>query len=287
MKKRRETLIKYTFVLMCLLALTACGQAGSAEETSPGKMPPEEISPVETSSPETFPAEIPPEETPDVYTETISETEPQEIVTVVEEVSGAIIVQTGSSAPSNGYDSWEPVRLQITWDRDGQHGEQEIVLNRIDSPLTIDRNNCKAWDGDDDGYEDILYYTGYAAGSGGRWDIYYLLRWSEEKQEYESIELPGCDYVSYEDHKLHSLACDGYACKYYYIYGLRDGEYYLEEGLNLTEWMSEDQTWVFTVEYSEDREIVETTDLSPAPDWEETKSILKEKYPEFIFWWGD
>lgn len=280
MKKRREAFI--ASALMCLLALTACGQTGAAGET-----PPEEISSVETSSPETFPVEIPLEETPDVYTETNSETESQEIVTVVEEVSGVTIAQTGSSAPSDGYGLWEPVRLQITWDRDGQHGEQEIVLNRINSPLTTDRKNCQAWDGDDDGYEDILYYTGDTSGSGGVWDIYYLLRWSEEKQEYESIEMPGCDYISYEDHKFHSLAQDGVAFRYYSIYGLRDGEYQLEKELTLWDRMSEDQTWVLTVEYSEYGETVETIDLSPAPNWEQAKSVLKEKYPEFIYWWGD
>lgn len=257
MKKRRETLIKYTFVLMCLLALTACGQAGS------------------------------PEETPGVYTETNSETEPQEILTVVEELSGVTIAQTGSSAPSDGYGSWEPVRLHITWDRDGQHGEQEIILDRINSPLTADSKNCKAWDGDDDGYEDILYYTGDTSGSGGVWDIYYLLRWSEEKREYESIELPWCDYICHEDHKLHSMTIDTPARQYYSIYGLQNGEYQEEKNLALLEHTLDDDTWVLTVEYSEYGEIVETTDFSPVPDWEETKSVLKEKYPEFIYWWRD
>lgn len=267
MKKRRETLIKYTFVLMCLLALTACGQAGSSEET--------------------LPEETSPEETPGVYTETNSETEPQEIVTVVEELSGVTIAQTGSSAPNDGYGSWEPVRLQITWDRDGQHGEQEIILDRINSPLTADSKNCEAWDGDDDGYEDILYYTGDTSGSGGVWDIYYLLRWSEEKQEYESIELPWCDYIRYEEHKLHSMTIDTPARQYYSIYGLQNGEYQEEKNLALLEHTLDDDTWVLTVEYSEYGEIVETTDFSPVPDWEETKSVLKEKYPEFIYWWRD
>lgn len=260
MKKRREILIKFTFVLMCLLALTACGQAGSIGKTFP-------------------------EETSGVYTETIGETEPQEIVTIVEELEGVRIVQTGPSLPySDGYD---PVRLQITWDRDGQHGEQEIKLYRTQSPLTTDGNNCKAWDGDDDGYEDILYYTGETSGSGGSWDIYYLLRWSEEKQEYESIELPLCYSICYEDHKIHSIIIDTPARQYYSIYGLQNGEYQEEKELALLESISDDDTWVLTVEYSEYGEIVETTDLSPVPEWEETKSILKEKYPEFIWWWGD
>lgn len=284
MKKKRETFIKYLFVLICLLALTACGQAGSVGKTIPEETFQAETSLEETPPAETLSEETPTEETLGVYVETIDETELQEIVTIVEELEGVRIVQTGPSLPySDGYDS---VRLQITWDRDGQHGEQEIILERIDSPLTTDRNNCKAWDGDDDGYEDILYYTGYTSGSGGSWNIYYLLRWSEEKQEYESIELPWCDYICYEDHKLHSIMIDTPARQYYRIYGLQNGEYQEEKELALLESRSDDDIWVLTVEYSEYGEIVETTDFfSPIPDWKETKSILKEKYPEFIWWW--
>lgn len=169
MKKRREMLIKYLFVLMCLLALTACGQAGSIKKTIP-------------------------EETPSVYVETIGETEPQEIVTIVEELEGVRIVQTGPSLPYS------------------------------------------------DGYEDILYYTGYTSGSGGSWDLYYLLRWSEEKQEYESIELPWCYSICYEDHKLHSISIDTPARQYYSIYGLQNGEYQEEKELALLESISDDDT---------------------------------------------
>lgn len=208
-------------------------------------------------------------------------------VTIEEEVAGARSVQTGFSTPDDG-DS-EPVRLQITWDRDEQHGNQVIMLDRVRSPLAADMHNCKAWDGNDDSYEDILYYTGYDGGSGGDWDYYYLLCWSEEEQEYESMELPGCDYISYEDHKLHSLVHDGSGGEYYAIYGLRDGEYQLEKSLDT--WYCNrkidemTEGWVLEVRYSEDGEVVETTDLFPAPDWEEAKSILKEKYPEFTCWY--
>lgn len=253
---KKEMLINFAFVLMCLPAVTACGRTGVS-------------------------LKAPPEEAPIVYVETVNETEPQEILTVVEEASGTTIVQTGSSAPGDGYGSREPVRLQLTWDRDGQYGEQEIVLDRINSSLMTDKNNCKAWDGNDDGYEDILYYAGYTSGSGGCWNIYYLLCWSEENGKYESVELPWCNYISYEDHKLHSQAQDGNACVYYEIYGLQDGEYQYEKGLTLTERMSEDQTWALVVEYSEDGEIVETMNLSPISEWEETKNILKRRYPEF------
>lgn len=279
MKKRREAFI--ASALMCLLVFTACGQTRAAE-SSAGDIPTQE-SPVTSAETDAATETGVTIETDDV-TGTGDVTELQEIVTVVEEVSGVTIAQTGSSAPSDGYGSWEPVRLQITWDRDEQHREQEIVLNRVNSPLTTDRNNCKAWDGDDDGYEDILYYTGNTSGSGGSWDLYYLLRWSEEKQEYESIELPWCYSICYEDHKLHSISIDTPARQYYSIDGLQNGEYQEEKSLALLESTSDDDTWVLTVEYSEYGEIVETTELSPVPDWEEIKSILKEKYPEFIFW---
>lgn len=273
MKKRGKKHILLMLALAWPLMFTACGQTGAAESSA-------EAGDVTEPSGEALPAQE-----QDAMVFGPDDFVPQEIVTIVEELEGVRIVQTGPSLPySDGYDS---VRLQIIWDRDGQHGEQEIKLYRTHSPLTTGGNNCKAWDGDDDGYEDILYYTGETSGSGGSWDLYYLLRWSEEKQEYESIELLSCNYICYEDHKIHSIIIDTPARQYYSIDGLQNGEYQEEKELALLERISDDDTWVLTVEYSEYREIVETTDLSPVPDWEETKSILKEKYPEFIYWWGD
>ena len=44
-----------------------------------------------------------------------------------------------------------------------------------------------AWDGNDDGYEDILYYAGYDGGSGGIFMDYKLFVWSEEEGNYVKI----------------------------------------------------------------------------------------------------
>ena len=200
-------------------------------------------------------------------------------LTVVEEVSGTTISQTGFSLPySDGYD---PVRLEIIWNGEEHQGYQVIMADRVRSRLSADRHNCVVWDGNDDGYEDILYYTGTDGGSGGVWDSYDLLCWSEEEQRYEKIELPQCIFIDYQNHKLYSRGQIGAPHQFYEIYGLRDGEYQLEKELELLFGPRDDE---LTVVYSEYDETVEVTELSGDMDWTEIKSILEEKYPEFTFW---
>lgn len=75
-----------------------------------------------------------------------------------------------------------PVRLELIKEENGQHFYQVLLADRISLELTEGGTNCTAWDGNNDGYEDILYYAGNAGGSGGWWSYYYLLCWSEEEQ---------------------------------------------------------------------------------------------------------
>ncbi len=258
MKKKKNIYYIFILMLICLSALAACGQPETSRPDSPeysiGKK------------------------------QQIYRYKRIRTVRIAEEISGVKIIQTGFSEPEGEVTS---VRLELAWNRDGQRGDQIILLDRMNSPLTADMSNCRAWDGNDDGYEDILYYAGYTAGSGGVWYLYDLLCWSEEKQEYVSVELPECDYINYEDHTLHSLVADGAGREYYTIYGLRDGKYQVEKALSCVYGMPDTAEMVLTVTYSENGEVVETTDLSPAPDWEEAMSLLKEQYPEFIYWWKD
>ncbi|MDE7223148.1 MAG: hypothetical protein K2O34_05150 [Acetatifactor sp.] len=199
--------------------------------------------------------------------------------TIEEEISGVRIRQTSFSIPySDGYD---PVRLEIMWDGEDGPGYQVIMTDRVRSPLSPDRPNCMAWDGNDDGCEDILYYTGNDGGSGGSWDFYDLLCWSEEEQKYVVMELPQCNRIDYENHKLYSSGQIGAPHQYYKIYGLRGGEYQIEKRLDLVDSPGGDK---LTARYSEYEEFVEETEFSLDMDWEEICSILEEKYPEFTFW---
>lgn len=141
-------------------------------------------------------------------------------------------------------------------------------------------SNCTVWDGNDDGYEDILYYAGFDGGSGGTWDFYYLLCWSEKEQRYECVELPMCCIIDQEKHKLYSWGQCGVPEPWYEIYGLRDGEYRLEKELYFRFELGETED---TVTYSEYGEVVEELDITDMRDrqWKEMLDYLKEKYPDF------
>lgn len=200
-------------------------------------------------------------------------------VTIVEELEGVRIVETGFSLPYSDYDL---VRLQITWDREEGHGYQVIMLGRALSPLEAGMRNCVAWDGNDDGYEDILYYVGNDGGSGGSWDYYYLLCWSEAEQRYESMWLPQCVFIDFEKHKLYSRGQLGAFHEYHELYGLREGEYRLEKRLDFLLWADEEDN--MKVLYSEDGEFVEEMDIPDDMDMEEIYAEIESKYPEFSYW---
>lgn len=200
-------------------------------------------------------------------------------VTIEEELEGVRIVETGFSLPYSDYDL---VRLQITWDREEGHGYQVIMLGRALSPLEAGMRNCVAWDGNDDGYEDILYYVGNDGGSGGSWDYYYLLCWSEAEQRYESMWLPQCVFIDFEKHKLYSRGQLGVFHEYHELYGLREGEYRLEKRLDFLLWADEEDN--MKVLYSEDGEFVEETDIPDDMDMEEIYAEIESKYLEFSYW---
>lgn len=201
-------------------------------------------------------------------------------VTIAEELEGVRVVQTGFSLPySDGYD---PVRLQITWDREEGQGYQVIMLDRVHSPLETGMCNCAAWDGNGDGYEDILYYVGNDGGSGGSWDYYYLLCWSEEEQRYESMRLPQCVSIDFEKHMLYNRGQLGALHRYHELYGLQEGEYRLEKRMDFLLWVDEEDD--MKVIYSGDGEFMEETDIPDDMDMEEIYAEMESKYPEFSYW---
>lgn len=193
--------------------------------------------------------------------------------TVTEKLPGVKVVQTGFPVGDGGI---EYVWLQLIREDKGRSLEQTVPVCRVRGHLQSDESNCTAWDGNDDGYEDILYYAGCDGGSGGTWNIYYLLCWSEKEQRYVCMELPWCNIVDYEKHKLYSWGQCGAPEPWYEIYGLQDGEYRLEKELYFHFGGTED-----TVTYSEYGVAVEELDITDAGEWKEILIFLKEKYPDF------
>lgn len=151
--------------------------------------------------------------------------------------------------------------------------------------MTQGETNCIVWDGNNDGYEDILYYAGYTGGSGGTWDLYDLLCWSEEEQKYIKMDLPACTSIDYDRHRIYSCGQYGALHEYYEIYGLQEGEYRLEKELELIYDILEDNGIMDLAVYSEYGEVVEELDITELCGQEgQTQAFLEEKYPEFNFW---
>lgn len=174
-------------------------------------------------------------------------------MTVIEESAGTVVIQTGFQLLYD--DVEERVRIELKGREGNPDFYQVILTDRRRALLSHGIQTCTAWDGNDDGYEDILYYAGYDGGSGGIWD----------------------------DYKLCDRGQSGAPHQFYWIYGLQDGEYLLEKGLDLyyEHWNGEEMVNIAV--YSEYGEIVEETDITGL-DWEETQVLLEEKYPEFHFW---
>lgn len=202
-------------------------------------------------------------------------------VTVTEEMADAKLVQTGFQLLYNEVE--ERVRIEIKGREGNPAFYQVILVDRRRVFLLHGEETCMAWDGNDDGYEDILYYAGYDGGSGGIFMDYKLFVWSEEEGNYVKTELPQCVFIDYDAHKLYDCGQLGAPHQFYDIYGLQDGEYQLEKELDLyyDHWNGEEI--VDTAVYSEYGESVEETDITGL-DWEETQVLLEEKYPEFNFW---
>lgn len=173
-----------------------------------------------------------------------------------------------------------PVRLELIKEENGQHFYQVLLADRISLELTEGGTNCTAWDGNNDGYEDILYYAGNAGGSGGWWSYYYLLCWSEEEQKYIKMELPACTSIDYEKHRIYSQA-HHITFERYEIYGLRDGEYQLEKELEIEFAMQEEAGIATYSECGETVEQMEISDMAP----EEREALFGERYPDFLVFW--
>lgn len=128
-----------------------------------------------------------------------------------------------------------------------------------------------------------LYYAGYDGGSGGDYDDYKLFVWSEEEGKYAKVQLPQCIFIDYEAHKICNRGQSGAPHQFYEIYGLQNGEYQLEKGLDLYYESWDGENLVDVAVYSEWGEEVERTDITGL-SWEETQMLLEGKYPEFNFW---
>lgn len=202
-------------------------------------------------------------------------------VTVTEEISGTVLVQTGFQLLYN--DNEERVRVEIKGKRGSSDFYQVILTDRRRVFLSHGEQTCVVWDGNDDGYEDILYYAGYDGGSGGDFDDYKLFVWSEEEGKYVKTELPPCIFIDYEAHKIWNRGQSGAPHQFYEIYGLQNGEYQLEKELDLYYETWNGENLVDVAVYSEWGEEVERTDITGL-DWEETQMLLEGKYPEFNFW---
>lgn len=148
-----------------------------------------------------------------------------------------------------------------------------------------DFNNIQIWDGNDDGYNDILYYIGSSGGSGGWWEYYCLFVWSVDEKKYIAMDLPGVVYIDFEAHKLYSCGQNGASDEYYFIYGLKSGKYQAEKELyvNYGNERREDGCFITTATYKEWGKIMEETDVA-SRDSLEVMEWLKKKYPEFRFW---
>ncbi len=147
-----------------------------------------------------------------------------------------------------------------------------------------DFNNIQIWDGNDDGYEDILYYIGSSGGSGGWGDSYCLYEWSVNEKKYIAMDLPWVVYIDFETHKLYRVERSG-SDEYYTIYGLKSGRYQAEKELSLIykNETREDGCYIATVIYKEWGKTMEETDITGFERLE-TLEWMKEKYPEFRFW---
>lgn len=202
-------------------------------------------------------------------------------VTVTEEISDTVLVQTGFQLLCN--DAEERVRIEIKGREGNPDFYQVILTDRKRVLLSYGKQTCMAWDGNDDGYEDILYYAGYDGGSGGDFDDYKLFVWSEEEGKYVKLQLPQCIFIDYEAHKICDRGQSGAPHQFYKIYGLQNGEYQLEKELDLHYGSWDGEKTVDMAVYSEWGEEVERTDITSL-NWEETQKLLEEKYPEFNFW---
>ena len=202
-------------------------------------------------------------------------------VTVTEEIADTTLVQTGFQLFYN--DDEERVRIEIKGREGNPDFYQVILTDRKRILLSYGQQTCMAWDGNDDGNEDILYYAGYDGGSGGDFADYKLFVWSEEEGKYVKTELPQCIFIDYAAHKICNRGQSGVSHQFYEIYGLQNGKYQVEKGLDLYYGSWDGEKLVDVAVYSEWGEEVERTDITSL-SWEETQKLLEEKYPEFNFW---
>lgn len=154
----------------------------------------------------------------------------------------------------------------------------------------LDReSSLDVWDVNDDGFLDILYDEGAVSGSGGTWEQYRVFVWDEKSGSYIDYDFPLVNDIDKENHKVYRAYQLGAPEQYYVIYDLKDGQYesYKELCLLYEYGTATDEEGNYILLdkaiYSEWGEVIEETDITGL-DWEQTKELLEEKYPEFTFW---
>ncbi|MBD5533733.1 MAG: hypothetical protein HDQ98_16325 [Lachnospiraceae bacterium] len=203
-------------------------------------------------------------------------------VTITEEVSDTTLIHTEFQVGGQALGLGEWVVKVEFLGKEGNPDFYQMLL--VDNVIpTAGEEASMAWDGNDDGYEDILYYAGSGGGSGGGWKAYKLFIWSEREEMYLDTSLPDCISIDYEAHKIYHRWRNGASYEWYDIYGLRDGEYQLEQEIILDELPSEDGGRILVAQYYEWGELVEEY-VNVDTDWEEMERFLQEKYPLFNFW---
>ena len=205
-------------------------------------------------------------------------------VTVTEEVSNTTLIQTEFYVGGPGMGLGEGVvKVEFLGKEGNPEFYQVLLVGSADAIAIAGEKASMAWDGNDDGYEDILYYAGSGGGSGGGWSAYELFIWSEKEGMYLDTSLPLCYSIDYAAHKIYYRWRNGVSYEWYAIYGLRDGEYQPEQEIILDEFPSEDGEFILEAQYYEWGEFVEEY-VNVDADWEEMERFLQEKYPLFNFW---
>lgn len=158
-------------------------------------------------------------------------------------------------------------------------------LQFAEEEIQLDETCFFEWDANNDGYNDILHYVEMIEGSGGAWDCYELFIWQPEQGGYGKAEWIPVSDIDYENHKLYHRM-QGTAYIGYTIRELQDGAYEKEKKIAFDYAYDQDENGHFLAmaTYSENDEVVAEYDITDLT-WEETVSLLEEKYPAFDYWW--
>lgn len=192
-------------------------------------------------------------------------------------------IDTGSNM-AQGEDTIEETVPELTEETIAETEKPE--LQYAEEEILLDETCFFEWDGNNDGYDDILHYVEREERRGSAADCYELFIWQPEQEIYEKEELIPVDAIDYENHELFRCLYDGLGFVTYTIYGLQDGWYEEERKFAFNYLYDKDENgeYLASAIYSINNEIIAQCDITGLT-WEETVSFLGEKYPEFDYWW--